>query len=97
MIKEDSVAADAAQVSEPIGKTCRGLPCFDVDSSDELHSFHKGIKKFHLWKKHTKSEEIRKWAKNNPGKSFVVHHNGNYIKIHRGKDKGILKNESFTK
>jgi hypothetical protein len=90
MINEDGTAmtttGDMAQFTPPIGGVAtRGLKTFDIDTADEFHSFAKGQKKFREWKKHTKSQEIRQWANKNYGKSFMVHHNGNYIKVNRSK------------
>ena len=60
-----------------------GKPCFNLDCPDEYNSFSKGIKSFHRWNKHTKSENIRQWSKQNKGKSFYVSHNGSYTKVRR--------------
>jgi hypothetical protein len=67
----------------------RDLPCFTVKSGGEFHSFAKGIKNFHLWRQHTKSEQIRQWANQNPGKSFYVKHPESeaFTFINRGKRK----------
>lgn len=60
-----------------------GKPCFNIDCQDEYNSFSKGVKTFHRWNKHTKSENIRQWSKQNRGKSFYVSHNGSYTKVKR--------------
>lgn len=66
-------------------KTFRGDPVFDLDSSDEFHSFAKGTKNFRQWRKHTRSEDIRQFANKNYAKDFYVTHQGAYIKVHRGR------------
>lgn len=63
----------------------RNKPCFEIDSSDEYNSFCKGVKTFHRWNKHTKSESIRQWANENKGKEFYVTHNNSYTLIKRKK------------
>lgn len=99
MINEDGAAvaapagtttADMAQFTPRLGGVSkRGLPVFDIDTADEFHSFAKGQKKFREWKKHTKSQEIRQWANKNYGKSFMVHHNGNYMTVNRTRKQDI--------
>ena len=59
------------------------LPCFGIECSDEYNSFAKGVKSFHRWSQHTKSEKIRQWANQNKGKSFYVTNNGSYTKVKR--------------
>lgn len=66
-------------------KNFKGMPVFEVDSSDEYHSFSRGVKTFKRWKQHTKSESIRQWANENKGKSFYISHNENYTYIDRSK------------
>lgn len=63
----------------------RNLPCFELEDSSEYHSFCKGKKTHTRWKKHTKSESIRQWANENPGKDFFVMHSGSFTKITRKK------------
>ncbi len=58
-------------------------PCFKIDCNDEYNSFAQGVKSFHRWSQHTKSENIRQWANQNKGKSFYVTHNGSYTKVKR--------------
>jgi hypothetical protein len=60
-----------------------GKPCFNIDCPDEYNSFARGIKSFHRWSQHTKSENIRHWANQNKGKSFYITHNGSYTKVQR--------------
>jgi hypothetical protein len=62
-----------------------GSPCFHVDSQSEYNTFCKGVKRFHLWKQHTKSEDIRQWANANPGRDFYISNGGSYTKINRRK------------
>lgn len=71
----------------------RGTPTFDIDDSGEFHSFAKGIKRFHLWKQHTKSETVRNWARQNPGKEFYVRHQGHHTLIRRGRIAATVKEE----
>lgn len=66
-------------------KSFKGVPCFNIEKSDEYHSFCKGIKTFKQWGQHTKSQDIRGWANQNKGKSFYVSHNENYTYIDRSK------------
>jgi len=90
--EDASSAGDIAVQPGVIGQdTHKGMPVFTVDSSEEFHSFAKGIKTFHRWLKHTKSEEIRQWANSNPGKDFVVKHSEYFITVKRPKGK---KNEN---
>jgi hypothetical protein len=90
LLYEESGAADMAQASSVIGEPqCRGHKCFSLDDAHEFHSFQKGKKTFHRWAKHTKSEEIRQWAKSNPGRNFYVNHEGNYMLINRSKQRSI--------
>jgi hypothetical protein len=63
----------------------QGNPCFNVDTQAEYNSFCKGVKRFHLWRQHTKSEDIRQWANANPGRDFYISHAGSYTKINRSK------------
>jgi len=60
-----------------------GHACFKIDCPDEYNSFAQGIKSFHRWSQHTKSENIRQWANQNKGKSFYVTHNDSYTKVKR--------------
>lgn len=93
IIMEDTgvgdVAMQPARVMTKPDSECRGMPCFDIDDSHEFHSFSKGIKTFHRWKQHTKSENIRQWARQNGGKDFYVHNGGNYMLVKRSKARGM--------
>lgn len=95
-MSEGSVAADiAVSDGNVVGKQTRVKPHFDhngkagfeIDSEGEFHSFAQGIKRFRLWRKHTASEDIRKWANQNPGKDFVIRHGDKYYGVSRGKKK----------
>lgn len=86
-IFEEVSTTDVAMQGEIIGADShhRSIECFDIEDQSEFHSFCKGIKSFHRWRKHTKSEKIRKWANQNRGKDFYIHHNGAFMKIRRSK------------
>ena len=72
-------------VNTKMSKDHNGCPCFDIENELEFHSFSSGMKKFHLWRQHTKSEEIRQYSKENPNKDFYIHHGGNYMLVKRSK------------
>jgi len=82
---EETDSGDVAIQPSVIGTQHRGLPCFNIDCEAEFQSFNKGVKSFRRWKKHTKSEEIRVWARENPNKDFFIHNNGKYSKVSRKK------------
>ena len=88
IIEENEVATSSGDVAiQPtvIGKQHRGLQCFDIECTSEFGSFFRGVKTFSRWRRHTKSEEIRQWARTNPYKDFYIHNNGKYIKVQRKK------------
>ena len=74
----------------------RGAPGFDMKDAHEFHSFAQGVKKFHHWRKHTSSEDIRQWAKENPKTDFYIKHNDHYYKVTRGKRKMAESIEEIT-
>jgi hypothetical protein len=97
-IDEDQVGTgDMAPAFNKIApkKKFRGKPCFDLEEEGEYNSFCTGVKTFHRWKKHTKSEEIRRWARENKGKDFYITHNGSYTLVSRGK-KAKRMNEGIS-
>lgn len=89
LLKEEDATVAGDMPSQPSiikpDMEVRGTPCFNVDDSGEFHSFAKGVKRFHLWKQHTKSETIRQWAKQNPKSDFYLHHQGHHTLIRRKK------------
>lgn len=87
-LEEDQVGTgDMAPGSSKIipGKKFRGKACFDLEEEGEYNSFCRGIKSFHRWNRHTKSESIRQWSNENKGKDFYVTHNGSYTLVKRSK------------
>lgn len=74
----------------------RGEAGFNIKDAHEFHSFAQGVKKFHHWRKHTSSEDIRHWAKENPKKDFYIKHNDHYYKVTRGKKKMVEHIEEIT-
>lgn len=89
MLKEDTSTTDVAIQPDVIGsgETYKDMPVFCIEKPDEFHSFCKGRKTFQRWRAHTKSEEIRTWARSNPGKSFAIKHNDSYMVVNRSKGK----------
>jgi len=97
LLREDGTPAPAGSSTSDIAAgpgqrimpemSFRDLPAFTVKSPGEFHSFAKGIKSFHLWRQHTKAEQIRQWANQNPKSPFYVKHPESeaYMLINRGK------------
>ena len=65
----------------------KGFPVFDISDEGEFNSFLKGIKRFHLWKQHTTSADIRAFARENPNKDFYIHNAGRFLLIDRSRKK----------
>lgn len=90
-----TTSADAANTEIRVVPDCfhRNLPCFTMET-DEFHSFSKGVKSFRLWNQHTKSEDVRMWARQNRGKDFYVQNGENYMKVSRAKR--VMESEEET-
>ena len=69
--KPSKTAKDFEQmIDTKVPEQFKGFPVFDIPAEGEFMSFQKGIKRFHLWKQHLSSKDIKDWARANPNKNF---------------------------